>query len=240
MNKTLSSASIAVSLGLAAAVVAPSASALTLSVTAGSHDCLVADDPTHWTGCSFGAPTNVQGSYFDMGGSFANDISSSVGLNVGPGTAQPYVGDPVSAATPVSLTGSAGNISDPWLYFSLTQYGVNFTVSDILLTDTATAGVASADMSGWRVAWSEVPEINMGEGDPGTFTYDGSNWALDYSAVVPAGDPSGFGGTAYDLHLEGTYTGDLPIASIPVPAAVWLFGSGMLGLVGVARRRKAA
>ena len=26
---------------------------------------------------------------------------------------------------------------------------------------------------------------------------------------------------------------------IPVPAAVWLFGSGLLGLVGVARRRKA-
>ena len=27
---------------------------------------------------------------------------------------------------------------------------------------------------------------------------------------------------------------------IPVPAAVWLFGSGLLGLVGVARRRKQA
>jgi hypothetical protein len=26
---------------------------------------------------------------------------------------------------------------------------------------------------------------------------------------------------------------------IPVPAAVWLFGSGLLGLVGVARRKKA-
>lgn len=25
---------------------------------------------------------------------------------------------------------------------------------------------------------------------------------------------------------------------IPVPAAVWLFGSGLLGLIGVARRRK--
>ncbi|PCJ88864.1 MAG: hypothetical protein COA54_01130 [Thiotrichaceae bacterium] len=30
-----------------------------------------------------------------------------------------------------------------------------------------------------------------------------------------------------------------PPAVIPVPAAVWLFGSGLLGLVGVARRRKA-
>jgi len=28
--------------------------------------------------------------------------------------------------------------------------------------------------------------------------------------------------------------------AVPVPAAVWLFGSGLLGLVGVARRKKAA
>ncbi|MDX2506101.1 MAG: VPLPA-CTERM sorting domain-containing protein [Gammaproteobacteria bacterium] len=30
------------------------------------------------------------------------------------------------------------------------------------------------------------------------------------------------------------------VEPVPVPAAVWLFGSGLLGLVGVARRKKAA
>jgi hypothetical protein len=29
------------------------------------------------------------------------------------------------------------------------------------------------------------------------------------------------------------------ITPVPVPAAVWLFGSGLLGLVGIARRKKA-
>ena len=38
---------------------------------------------------------------------------------------------------------------------------------------------------------------------------------------------------------DGTGTCVNPPA-IPVPAAVWLFGSGLLGLVGVARRRKSA
>jgi len=30
------------------------------------------------------------------------------------------------------------------------------------------------------------------------------------------------------------------ISNVPVPAAVWLFGSGLLGLVGISRRKKAA
>jgi hypothetical protein len=30
------------------------------------------------------------------------------------------------------------------------------------------------------------------------------------------------------------------VTAVPLPAAVWLFGSGLLGLVGVARRRQAA
>jgi hypothetical protein len=32
---------------------------------------------------------------------------------------------------------------------------------------------------------------------------------------------------------------DVEVPQVPVPAAVWLFGSGLLGLIGVARRRKA-
>ena len=29
----------------------------------------------------------------------------------------------------------------------------------------------------------------------------------------------------------------VPIRAVPVPAAVWLFGSGLIGLMGIARRK---
>jgi hypothetical protein len=37
----------------------------------------------------------------------------------------------------------------------------------------------------------------------------------------------------------GTYLGDWTVATVPIPAAVWLFGSGLLALVGFARKKKA-
>jgi hypothetical protein len=33
--------------------------------------------------------------------------------------------------------------------------------------------------------------------------------------------------------------GDVAVTTVPVPAAVWLFGSGLLGLIGMARRKAA-
>jgi hypothetical protein len=46
-----------------------------------------------------------------------------------------------------------------------------------------------------------------------------------------------------DPKFNGVLTaGSVPFsgAAVPVPAAVWLFGSGLLGLVGIARRKKKA
>lgn len=49
----------------------------------------------------------------------------------------------------------------------------------------------------------------------------------------------------FDYSLESTIDTvsdymNVTLNSVPVPASVWLFGSGLLGLVGIARRKKAA
>ena len=44
----------------------------------------------------------------------------------------------------------------------------------------------------------------------------------------------------YNYYAWAVQSGDVSAASVvPIPAAVWLFGSGLLGLVGMARRKKA-
>jgi len=50
-------------------------------------------------------------------------------------------------------------------------------------------------------------------------------------------DPTG---VTWDLSAQSegsTYS--LSVTTVPVTAAVWLFGSGLLGLVGIARRKAA-
>jgi hypothetical protein len=41
-------------------------------------------------------------------------------------------------------------------------------------------------------------------------------------------------------NLTLSSAGVLSVSSVPLPAAVWLFGSGLLGLIGVGRRKAAA
>lgn len=56
--------------------------------------------------------------------------------------------------------------------------------------------------------------------------------AISVTFSVEAGKNYFFGAEA----SVGGYTG---VSAVPVPAAVWLFGSGLLGLLGVARSKRA-
>ncbi|MDH5472808.1 MAG: hypothetical protein OEY87_01595 [Gammaproteobacteria bacterium] len=43
---------------------------------------------------------------------------------------------------------------------------------------------------------------------------------------------------SYDMYTASLLVRYIDVAPVPVPAAVWLFGSGLVGLIGIARRRR--
>ncbi len=193
--------------------------------------------------------TDLTGSYFTMdtdgNGTVANSEKTAIAPNQGItlGIAQPTVGQSHTGLP----TGTENTTIDmAWGFFGNT--GMHNTVTPVTVVSDDGAGNVTLDFTGWRVDWNGIEDINMG-GDPANFPSDtglatltcavdcsaGDTYVLDYAAHVPLGDPSNFGGVPYTLHLEGTVSA---VSAVPVPAAVWLFGSGLLGLVGVARRRK--
>jgi len=67
----------------------------------------------------------------------------------------------------------------------------------------------------------------------GISTDGGTSWSGDTSVDF-------MGANSYTVNFSDGSVLEIDVSVIPVPATVWLFGSGLLGLVGIARRRKEA
>jgi hypothetical protein len=116
--------------------------------------------------------------------------------------------------------------------------------------------------SGTCGALSPVPILPTGETNydgtpaaPGsTFqqagtTFDGTSGDLNvlsfsptfnvYIPILLTFNGDGTGSIFADAGALGLASGPFDVAAVPVPAAAWLFGSGLLGLIGIARRKKA-
>ena len=65
------------------------------------------------------------------------------------------------------------------------------------------------------------------------------NFGLAWHFGFPTGTQTVDGKNDDDDLAWAVRSGDVP-AFVPVPAAVWLFGSGLIGLIGIARRKRAA
>ncbi len=60
----------------------------------------------------------------------------------------------------------------------------------------------------------------------------GSNWTPDDGV-------SALGGDMYYVNFTGRKVLAVDVQVVPLPAALWLFGSGLLGMIAIARRRSA-
>jgi len=164
-------------------------------------------------------PASVQSTTVSSG-SFAAYLPCSVeaacdqvikNANIGIGVVNPF--DTVTVSFDLNNTAAAGGVAFVELFSELDGGGTS--KSEILLAN-------GAGTNGWE-SFSFI--TTLGADVSGGIT-------LQLKAAC--GPVPNCTSEAYFDNISVT------VEAIPVPAAVWLFGSGLIGLVGVARKKKAA
>ena len=162
-------------------------------------------------GTEIGTNVFTSGFNFGGGGDFAPSISNSTG------TGQ-LAGDITGGALDLTGWDFAGVYPSPG--------GVKFFLDADDLTGTLPDPAYNGTSSNGAVNYYLDSLVDNGDGTFGII--------MRFSSLIDQPDAGSFNGQIARWRIEGT------LNAIPVPAAVWLFGSGLLGLVGVARRKKSA
>lgn len=71
-----------------------------------------------------------------------------------------------------------------------------------------------------------------------SFNYD--NIGDEFQIAMLGSQFSGLQSVLFSSQFIFPAYDNIEVSAVPIPAAVWLFGSGLLGLVGIARRKKIA
>ncbi len=132
-------------------------------------------------------------------------------------------------------------------------YSLEFFALDLTAYNLSNAGSNTPLLESFS-----LNSYNDGSGNYAGTLSIGSLLSADFTNLTYTQDPFGGGAFSADLtytagSLMGSYTGGVlngtfsasgnviatvaEVQAVPVPAAVWLFASGLLGLVGVARRQ---
>jgi hypothetical protein len=191
----------------------------------------------------FGIQVGVDGNSFTLtsfsqdtypgtaGGNFALDDAVLATMNG-------FISD--SGAMTIDLTGRVGNAqyfpglgTQPWNIDNAADPDI---VGESGLQELWTTGSSDADdpaVAGQQSILNQTGSAFVG----GAGTWTGT--LVSSGNIGSAWGP--FDGTPYTEQFNVTLLGTAPTPTVvPVPAAVWLFGSGLLGLVGIARRKKKA
>ena len=128
----------------------------------------------------------------------------------------------VTIANTTAFFGSVWTAHDTTFNDNGTDYGT--TVGDVNMLFDWSVNVNIPVDTAWDVTAS------------GNAVSDTAIVAANYAVITAASDAFPGFQPFFDGNLHKVSGGVVP--PIPVPAAVWLMGSGLLGLVGVARRRR--
>ncbi len=170
-------------------------------------------------------------------------------------------GQASAATVSVLQTGSSANIGDA---FTLTVHGSDFlddvSAGSISLTWDPTAMTATSTLADVLATNTTLTDIfgvsflvpgelmvtlaTFGANLLNPFDFVSIDFVSNTSAQSIVNIAQGDNGLWQDGNLQPIPAADVTYVAatvnpVPVPAAVWLFGSGLIGLVGVARRKAA-
>lgn len=237
MKKTMGALIAVSALATAQAYAAPytldpgsSVTGIDVKVTTGTTT--VTNDPS---------PLPVSGTWtFDFNGGNTVDFTGVINMNnLAAYDSVTAVNTPLGNMTgTISYEGANHNISGTadWdattrtLTYDLASGGPNASIGSTY-TETGSSCSGEGSVVGQTVCgtWAQTTPEWEGFNLELTFSEDLSS----FSGILKAIEQSGSGLTANTT----TTTFELSGTEVPLPAAAWLFGSGLLGLVGAARRR---
>lgn len=164
----------------------------------------------------------------------------------------------VSNTNPLSGTGAASSIGEASLLTAGTGHGYGINTMTGTWTNSVEQSVtfsffATSYMNAMAsgagdsaIAYSQM-YISLVKGGTEAFRWAPGN--LNQSLIATDAVPYSLGSSYFTMTTDslqaGTYSlviamkNEAKVSAVPVPAAVWLLGSGLLGLVGVARRKAA-
>jgi hypothetical protein len=186
---------------------------------------------------SIGGPNIVfDGSFINISGQVINDDAGTITggtINlVGTQSMNP-------TGTPITLTMNMSGTA--------TNDGVLFTSGAICVTAVTACDTGNIDVSVDNISfldgltWGYNSGVGLQLGD-GTET--GDYTVAQPGNMAQTGGPGGgqaVGGAVLLGNAAGIFlAGDLTMTVVPVPAAAWLFGSALVGLAGIGRKRKMA
>lgn len=178
-----------------------------------------------WIFNSAGQMSGVTGTPSNPGASFPGSAAPTAGTNPTLNQNAPFFGPAFNFLAPTT-TSLAGTAYGPATVSVGTggNFSVHFNVME----------------AQWGGTWFPLGQ----DGGIGvTFNCSGGSSFTCFAEhkITVAEDPgsAGFAGWVAQWEVHGTASGLTP-APVPLPAAAWLFGSGLLGLVGIARRKKSA
>ena len=208
---------------------------------------LLALSPAHAALVSFATGAKLSGDSTTAAFSGTIDLTSATALG----------GTLVISLTNQSLLSNGGYITaiafnnpgpiSPLSVSLATTSGLNTVLGGPIYIDTVPAkpaqnfDIGASTGGGWLGAGSPNTGIGVGQTGTLTFTLTGNLAGLTTQSFVDTLNGSGTEWLAVRFRgFKDEGSSKYGASVVPIPAAVWLLGSGLLGLAGLSRRRRSA